>query len=153
MGVAITQAASIEIQASPETVRSIFLDFARYNQWQDVFDIQPATTGQSPVDLKKGDNLRVNMQGFTFRPHIEANKQDVFTWVGSIPPLLWGTHHFLFTPSTKTPGGTTFVQREDFEGLLAVPFWPWRHSFKPSEPWARFNAGLKREAERVSGRG
>ncbi|CRK33793.1 hypothetical protein BN1708_006162 [Verticillium longisporum] len=83
----------------------------------------------------------------------EANKQDVFTWVGSIPPLLWGTHHFLFTPSTETPGGTTFVQREDFEGLLAVPFWPWRHSFKPSEPWARFNAGLKREAERVSGRG
>ncbi|KAM0281221.1 hypothetical protein ACHAQH_003652 [Verticillium albo-atrum] len=153
MGVTISQNAKIEILASPAIVRSVFLDFQRYNQWQEIFQIEPITKDQNLIDFKKGDRLKVNMQGFTFRPYIDANSEDVFTWVGSIPPLFWGTHHFLFKPSDENPGGTTFIQREDFEGILTVPFWPWRNSFKPSEPWEKFNAGLKGEAERVAARG
>lgn len=70
--------------------------------------------------------------------------------MGSIPVLLYGTHHFIFAPSEENPGGTCFIQREDFQGLTAWAFWPWRNSVKPSQPWADFNAGLKREAERIA---
>ncbi|KAM0327502.1 hypothetical protein ACHAQA_005790 [Verticillium albo-atrum] len=152
MGVTISQNAKIEILASPAIVRSVFLDFQRYSTWQDVFQIEPITKDQRPLDLAKGDQLKVNMRGFTFRPYIEANSEDGLTWVGSIPPLFWGTHYFIFAPSEENPGGTTFIQREDFTGLLTIPFWPWRNSFKPSEPWAAFNAGLKGEAESIASR-
>ncbi|GJC90756.1 hypothetical protein ColLi_13594 [Colletotrichum liriopes] len=150
MGVTISQHARIEILASPSTVRSVFLDFQRYSQWQDVFQIEPITPGQNPTELKKGDRVKVNMRGFVFRPYIEENSDACLTWAITIPPLFYGTHFFFFAPSEENPGCTTFIQREDFQGLVTVPFWPWRNGGKPSEPWEAFNASLKAEAEKVA---
>jgi hypothetical protein len=33
-----------------------------------------------------------------------------------------GKHTFSFEPSTTTPGGTTFVQDEEFTGILSILF-------------------------------
>jgi hypothetical protein len=126
------------------------MDFARYPDWQDVFQITPLAN-QPPSALKKDDSLRVSIRGFPFHPYVATNAPGHFAWVGSLPVLLYGTHYFLFEPSKVNPGGTTFTQKEDFQGLAAVACWPWRNSFKPSEPWEAFNASLKKEAERVAG--
>ncbi|GKT84460.1 activator of hsp90 ATPase 1 family protein [Colletotrichum tofieldiae] len=134
MGVTISQHARIEILASPSTVRSVFLDFQRYSQWQDVFQIEPITPEQDPTELKKGDRVKVNMRGFVFRPYIEENSDACLTWAIAIPPLFYGTHFFFFAQARKTQ----------------VPFWPWRNGGKPSEPWEAFNASLKAEAEKVA---
>lgn len=126
------------------------MDFKRYAQWQDVFQIDPLTPNQAPADLRKGDRLRVHMRGMTFHPNVVGNTPDAFTWDGVIPVIIYGTHYFVWAPSEETPGATTFAQKEDFQGLLAVAFWPWRGTVKPSKPWESFNASIKREAERVA---
>ncbi|KAH6672697.1 hypothetical protein F5X68DRAFT_235783 [Plectosphaerella plurivora] len=150
MGLTITQTATIEILAPPSTVRSIFMNFKNFSTWQDVFTITPSAS-QAPSDLKKDDSVRVTIRNFPFNPTVESNTPESFVWVGSVPVLLYGTHHFIFAPSEKNPGGTTFTQREDFQGLAAVACWPWRSTFKPSEAWEAFNESLKKEAERVAG--
>ena len=62
--------------------------------------------------------------------------------------LFTGKHEFFFTPSTKTPGGTTAVQTENFTGLLAflmAPGWSFRR--QTLDNWNAFFADLKKEAE------
>lgn len=59
-----------------------------------------------------------------------------------------GHHQFRFGKSTKTPGSTTFVQKEDFHGVLAWMFAPARsYGKKTAAEFQLFNAHLKDRVE------
>ncbi|KAH6871792.1 hypothetical protein B0T10DRAFT_568092 [Thelonectria olida] len=153
MGKPITVSAQVEIRAPPAEVRSVFLDFARYKDWQQGWDIQSIDAGnRQPSELKSGDRLKVSMHGMVFRPNVAENSTDRFTWEGSLYGILVGKHQFHFSPSQENPGGTTFIQTEDFTGLLTVLYRPWSKKEQPMENWDEFNAALKEEAEKLPSR-
>lgn len=74
----------------------------------------------------------------------------MFMWDGTIPGLgfvLSGKHYFYFSPSKVNPGGTTFIQKEDFTGLLTM-IWPGNDTQKWSiEQWSEFNEAFKKDIE------
>ncbi|KAH6991288.1 hypothetical protein BKA56DRAFT_610833 [Ilyonectria sp. MPI-CAGE-AT-0026] len=146
----VSVSAQVEILASPAAVRSVFLDFARYNEWQKGWDIKPADTGKKSSEIKTGDSLRVAMHGMAFNPIVLENSTECFAWEGSIPIILSGQHRFSFSPSKENPGGTTFIQSEEFRGALALYYWPQRNQKQLMHNWDAFNAALKKEVERSS---
>jgi hypothetical protein len=80
---------------------------------------------------------------------LQENSPQRFQWDGNLYPIFAGKHEFSFAPSTKTPGGTTFVQREVFRGLLAFVMMPgWSPSNSTLENWRAFNEDIKKEAEK-----
>ncbi|KAH6887625.1 hypothetical protein B0T10DRAFT_490109 [Thelonectria olida] len=150
MGQSQSISAEIEIQASPATVRSVFLDFSRYNQWSQ-WAVEPTDSGKSPSELKAGDRVKADLKSMKFQPVVVENTADKFQWEGKLPLIFVGNHEFHFAPSTKHPGGTTFIQLEIFTGLLAFimgPGWSMRESSLAN--WHRFNADLKKEVEKSS---
>ncbi|KAK7958352.1 hypothetical protein PG996_010210 [Apiospora saccharicola] len=127
--------AEIEIRAPPALVRTVLMDFARYRDWTHK-SRWSITADKSVQDLKPGDSLRVDLGGMSFRPTLVDIMEDSFAWDGSLWGLLVGRHYFHVLPSKKTPGGTLFVQKEEWTGPLsvrpspteeeeAVGSWPW----------------------------
>ncbi|KAK1585574.1 uncharacterized protein LY79DRAFT_518511 [Colletotrichum navitas] len=149
MGSTHSLSAEIEIQASPADVRSVFLDFQRYKEWSQGWTLTPMEAGKDPSDLKDGDQIQANMRGMSFKPVIKENTSDALHWVGSLPGIFTGRHEFYFKPSDVNPGGTRFVQAEEFSGLLAFVMAPgWSFRDKSLAGWNEFNADLKKEVER-----
>jgi hypothetical protein len=64
--------------------------------------------------------------------------------------IIVGKHEFFFFSSQENPGGTTFVQTEEFTGLLATLYRPFSKKDQPMEKWDKFNAALKKEVEKSS---
>lgn len=62
-----------------------------------------------------GDRISSKISDNQFNQTIQYNPSTEFRWYG----LVTGTHSFSFTESKVTPDGTTFMQREDFSGILA----------------------------------
>ncbi|KAK7418659.1 hypothetical protein QQX98_003850 [Neonectria punicea] len=150
MGQTVSVHAQVEILAPPATVRSIFLDFAQYEKWHQGWEITPVDPAKKPSELKNADTLKVSMHGMTFHPTVTHNTSESFIWEGSLWGLLVGKHEFAFSPSKENPGGTTFVQSEEFRGPLTVLYWPWRNTEHISPNWEAFNVALKEEAEKTS---
>ncbi|KAH7122166.1 hypothetical protein B0J13DRAFT_567060 [Dactylonectria estremocensis] len=140
--------AQIEISAPPATVRSTFFNFAAYQEWHKSWKIEHVQVKDAASGLQTGDLLKVNMQGMVFHPIVEENTAECFIWGGSLYGLLVARHEFHFSPSKENPGGTTFIQSEEFQGPLTIFFWPWRNKEFKSANWEAFNANLKKEAER-----
>ncbi|KAI1618933.1 hypothetical protein EDD36DRAFT_45546 [Exophiala viscosa] len=151
MGQSQSLSTQVEIQASPDTVRSVFMDFSRYNQWTN-WSIVPTDSGKQPADLKPNDYLKVDIGGgMAFQPLVVENTSDTFQWLGSLPVLFSGKHEFHFSPSNEHPGGTRVVQLENFTGLLAFlmsPGWSMRQS--TLDKWDAFFVDLKKEVEKSS---
>jgi hypothetical protein len=114
--------AEIEIDADPETVWGLLMDFRAYSEWNPFID---------PIegDQEVGARLRLRIRppdsrGMTLRPHVTAVEPGrAFGWLGrlgGVPHLFDGAHRFELTP---IDGGrrTRFVQSERFQGIL-VPF-------------------------------
>lgn len=58
-----------------------------------------------------------------FYPEVLANDEHEFKWRGKlwgIPGLFTGEHVFRFEDSKETQAGTTFVQSEEFSGVLSL---------------------------------
>ncbi|KAK4935079.1 hypothetical protein LTR10_023811 [Elasticomyces elasticus] len=148
MGQSQSLSTQVEIQASPDAVRSIFMDFPRYKQWTN-WSITPIDSSKTSADLKPNDRLKVDIGGgMAFQPLVMENSPDTFQWLGALPVLFSGKHEFHFSPSNKHPGGTTVVQLENFTGLLAFlmgPGWSMRQS--TLDKWDAFFADLKKEVE------
>lgn len=112
----------IHIDAPPEAVWRILTDFARYPDWNPFI---PRAEG--PV--REGATIEVRIEppggrGMTFRPaltRVTPNRE--LRWLGHlwIPKLFDGEHIFELHPSEA--GGTRFVQRENFGGLLVPLVW------------------------------
>jgi hypothetical protein len=81
-------------------------------------------------------------------PSIQENTPNKLKWSGGSSAIFKGDHVFEFLPSEATPGGTTFVQYEDFAGLFAHTMKPERKSGQANfEGFRAFNADLKRRVE------
>jgi hypothetical protein len=58
-----------------------------------------------------------------------------------------GLHTFEFQPSKVTEGGTTFVQKEEFEGALSFLMQGWLVGRPLLKGYNGFNADLKKRVE------
>ncbi|GJC78447.1 hypothetical protein ColLi_01285 [Colletotrichum liriopes] len=149
MGSTQSVSAEIEIQAPPAAVRAVFLDFQRYKQWSQGWALELKEPGKSPLDLKDGDQIQVNMRGMKFKPVIKENTFEALHWIGSLPGIFTGRHQFYFKSSLENPAATRFIQVEEFSGLLAFLMGPgWSFREKTLAGWNEFNADLKKEVER-----
>lgn len=78
----------------------------------------------------------------------KENSAERLKWRGSLPGIFTGDHVFEFQPSKRNPGQTTFLQYEDFTGLLAFTMKPTKESgSKNMLGFLRFNEDVKRQAE------
>ncbi|KAI5460084.1 hypothetical protein BGZ63DRAFT_455619 [Mariannaea sp. PMI_226] len=146
-----TLTTEIEIAASPETVRSVFLDFQRYKDWHQTSAIVPSVSDKQAVNLAPGDRIKVDLKGTVIHPTVVENSPNSFQWRGNLYGLLVGTHQFHFTPSQKTQGATTLVHKEDFSGLLALLFSPGSGmTNQTAGNFESFNKDIKVAAERVA---
>lgn len=69
-------------------------------------------------------------------------------WRGSLPGIFTGDHVFEFQASEANPGGTKFVQYEDFSGLLSFTMKPEKKSGASNlEGFTSFNNDLKKKVE------
>lgn len=134
----------IHIDAEPGRVWEVLTDFARYPAWNPLI---PHAEGE----VREGERLTVRIElpdgpGMTIRPTlIRVEPRRVLGWQGRlfVPRLFDGEHVFELHPAS---GGTRFVQRENFRGLLVPLLWsalevPTRQGF------IAMNEALKRAAE------
>ncbi|MGN9837827.1 SRPBCC family protein [Nonomuraea sp. H19] len=111
---------AIDINASPEKVWAVLVDFASYPEWNP---FMREASGEAVV----GGRLVLRMfpengRPVTFKPEVLAAEPGKrLKWVGHliVPGLFDGTHEFTLTATPE--GGTHLVQSESFKGLL-VPF-------------------------------
>jgi hypothetical protein len=110
----------IEIDASPESVWGVLIDFASFPAWNPF--IQEASG-----ERKVGERLRIRVvpsdgKAMIFKPVVltcEPNRE--LRWLGrlAIPGLFEGEHSFTLEPTDA--GRTRLTHREVFKGVL-VPF-------------------------------
>ncbi|RQM06890.1 hypothetical protein DH86_00000037 [Scytalidium sp. 3C] len=89
----------IEINASPEEVRAV---------------------GHKEGPIEVGEKLAVDFSGMKTKVVVTENEPTRFSWRGDLYFVLSGNHTFIFEPSTKTPGGTTFKNQEVFARFNTV---------------------------------
>ena len=133
----------IEIDASPERVWGVLTDFGSYPEWNPFI----RRIGGEPV---VGRRLEVRIEppegrGLTFKPsvrNVEPNRE--LAWLGHLllPGIFDGEHHLELEPRD---GGTLFVQREEFRGILVPLFGGGLE--KTRRGFEQMNAALKRRAE------
>jgi hypothetical protein len=115
----------------------------------------------SKPNPQPGDRLEINSNGTVLRPIVlvrlvpfhpfpsssdrkQENTAEHFYWQGNFHGLIKGTHMWRFLPSEEegNQGGTTFVQAEDFEGVLSLLFSKW---------WPKWFGGMRTSIERDFG--
>lgn len=139
----------IQIDASPEIVWEILLDFEAYPEWNP---FMPSIDGKAKVDSK----LRVRIEppvgkGATFRPAVtvvESNRR--FEWFGKmgLRGIFDGRHRFEIEPVS---GGTRLIQSEEFTGAL-VPLLAKSLDRGTKAGFELMNEALKERAESRNGR-
>lgn len=138
----------IAIDASPEVVRSTFLDFKSHAQWDPLLTLIVANDD----DVKPGTVLEIDLQlkgeaARKMKPTVLTNTPEEFKWKGVLwfETIFCGQHYFQFKPTTD--GKTTLVQGENFSGFL-VPVISWFGVFEKTKVgFELLNAALKTEAE------
>jgi hypothetical protein len=111
----------IEIEAAPEQVWQVLMDFATFPQWNP-FIVE--ITGKAEAGAKLRAKIRPEgSAGMTFTPTVLAavpNRE--FRWGGRllIPGLMDGEHRFLLQP--LGPDRTHLIHEEAFGGILVAPF-------------------------------
>lgn len=111
----------ITIQATPQQVWRILMDFENYPNWNPFIK---TLTGKA----EKGARLQAFIEppgakGMTFKPTVlVVNAHKEFRWLGHlfIKGLFDGEH--IFELSDNGNGSTTLVQREQFRGILVPLF-------------------------------
>lgn len=134
---------SIDIDASAETVWSILVDFAAYEEWN------PFIRRVSGTALP-GGRLDVNIQGMTFRPRVLAvEPARELRWRGHLlfPGLFDGEHRFAL--HMLGARRVRFEQSERFSGLLA-PIFRSKLERDTRRGFEEMNAALKQRAERAA---
>jgi hypothetical protein len=135
----------IEINAPPERVWRQLTDFAAFPKWNPFIR-------SAAGEPREGSRLEVNLQpsgarAMTFRPRVlKAEPQRELRWLGrlAIPGLFSGEHIFSVEP--RLGGGTRFVQREIFRGLL-VPLMAKSLDRDAKRGFEEMNRALKERAE------
>ncbi|KAH7364292.1 hypothetical protein BKA65DRAFT_572583 [Rhexocercosporidium sp. MPI-PUGE-AT-0058] len=113
--------AQIEIDASPEEVRKVFLDFEHWPEMKSEMIKSIARLPSYPNGpVQVNEKLAVNFGGITSNVNVLANTPSEFRWRGDIFYVLSGDHTFKFEASTLHPGKTLFVSTEIPMRLLAL---------------------------------
>jgi hypothetical protein len=134
----------IDIDAAPDDVWATLVDVERYREWN------PFITSIEG-ELRVGGRLRVRLQppggrGIVMRPVVQAvEARSRFGWLGHllVPHAFDGAHEFVV--EARGRGAATFVQREEFGGLL-VPLFG-RVLDRTLEGFEAMNAALKARVE------
>lgn len=136
----------IRINATAETVWRILTDFPNHSKWN------PFITSISGT-LQVGSTLNIHVQpagggGMKFTPVVlvaEPNRE--FRWLGKllVSGLFDGEH--IFEINDHGDGSVTFVQREQFKGLL-VPLFKNMLDKGTKQGFELMNQALKEEAEK-----
>jgi hypothetical protein len=135
----------IEIQATPERVWSILIDFPAYPQWNPfVRHIRgvPAAGTSLEVNIQPSDS-----KGMTFRPTVlVAEPPRELRWRGRLllPGIFDGEHRFAITPLAGKR--VRFEQSEQFRGVL-VPMLRASLERDTKRGFAEMNQALKLRAE------
>jgi hypothetical protein len=135
----------IVIHATPAEVWNVLTDFNRYPEWN------PFITSLKGVSTK-GEKLVARMEppngsAMTFKPTVLiANRNKELRWLGHLlfPGLFDGEH--IFELYENTDGTTTFVQREEFTGIL-VPLFSKMLDTKTLAGFELMNKQLKQRVE------
>jgi hypothetical protein len=101
------------------------LDFPRYSEWHTkvIAFISTIPPSKNPQKLLPGETLNVKFGGVKTVPIIQSNTSTEFAWHGSVfGGAFAGKHYFQFFESHITPGGTTFVHGEDYDGWMTWLF-------------------------------
>ena len=138
-------ATEIQIQAPPDKVWGVLMDFDRYPEWNPFIR-------EISGDARQGARLRARLQlpgssPMTFKPRVRrVIREREFRWLGIllVPRLFDGEHVFELLPLDD--GTTRFVQRELFRGVLVPLVW------KSLEPrtlrgFSNMNQALKERVE------
>ncbi|ATZ56928.1 hypothetical protein BCIN_14g01350 [Botrytis cinerea B05.10] len=138
----------IEIDASPETVRKVLLDFPNIDEWHTGF-VKSITPLDTDDPLAIGKKLHCVMQDFEFDSIITENSPNKFAWQG--PPVMTvsGLHSFLIEPSNSNPGGTTFTQVEEYSGGISFLMRPWLLGKPIKGQFEKYNTDLKKRCENL----
>lgn len=128
----------INVDASPQEVRAVVLDFSRYAEWHTSFMNSLATIppGLDPYRLTPGDRIRAGFSGNTVEPVILANNNETFRWKGStLLGAFAGEHYFEFFENKGREHGAVegehsesktksciFVHGENYDGWMTWLF-------------------------------
>jgi len=109
----------IDIAATPEQVWQVLMDFDAYPEWNTFI---PSLVGEAVTGAKLVARLEPpGARGMTFKPTVmRVERAAAFRWLGHLmlPRVFDGEHIFELEPQD---GGTRFVQREEFRGILVAP--------------------------------
>jgi hypothetical protein len=136
-----TLAHAIDIPASPATVWQVLAQTDRYPEWNPFMTI----SGRLAVGERLAVTIRPGRRTMTFRPTVLAVEDGTLVrWRGTagVRGIFDGEHELRLEPGPD--GGTRFVQREAFSGLL-VPLL--RRVLDDTEAgFAEMNAALRDRA-------
>jgi hypothetical protein len=112
---------AVDIQAPAAAVWHILTDTDRYEDWNP---FMPRLSGRLAPGERLTLTVRPGTRSMTFRPTVLAVEDGtLIRWRGRLvmPGVFDGEHELRLEPTPD--GGTRFVQRETFTGLL-VPMMP-----------------------------
>lgn len=135
----------IEIAASPQTVWEILTDLSQYEDWN------PHITS-AEGEISEGSKLTIEItesdgSTMTFRPTvIRVAPNTEFRWLGRllVPRLFDGEH--IFEISALGDNEVRLVHRDNFRGLLVLPFWN-KLNTESRRGFEEMNAAIKERAE------
>jgi hypothetical protein len=133
---------AVDIQAPAATVWQVLTDTDRYQDWNP---FMPRLSGRLAPGERLTITVRPGTRTMTFRPTVLAVEDGtLICWRGRLgmPGLFDGEHELHLEPTAD--GGTRFVQRESFTGLL-VPMMP-RVLDDTATGFAAMNAALRDRA-------
>jgi hypothetical protein len=137
----------ITIEAPPERVWAILTDFSTYPDWNPFIR-------RVAGDVAVGERIEVTLQPADskpqkFRPRVEAlDPPHEFCWLGNlgVAGLFDGAHQFRL--EAVSGGGTRFIHREEFGGILAGVILRFVGA-KTRAGFEAMNAALKDRAEAI----
>ncbi|RAY14682.1 SRPBCC domain-containing protein [Actinomadura craniellae] len=141
-----TVRAEIEIDASPDRVWEVLVDFAAYPEWNP-FIVSAA--GEARTGARLTNRMANGDRVMTFTPKVlVAEPGRELRWLGrlGVPGLTDGEHYFRIEPAGD--GRSRLVQGERFTGVL-VPFLG--RALDVADGFAAMNAALKARVEKMPG--
>ena len=142
----------IKINASPEHVWSVLIDFKNYPQWSK-FITTIGMQSKSASLPEVGKKLQVfivppNEDGMKFNPKIiKLSQTEELRWKGNVGGMsfLFAGEHYFQLASTED-NGTILTHGEDFSGLMLPLLWG-KISKNTPAGFIEFNESIKHRAE------
>lgn len=134
----------IDIDAAPETVWAILMDFAAYPEWNPFV---VSLTGESRLGARLETRLQPpGGRAMSFRPIVtELEPGRYFEWLGrvGVKGIFDGRHQYRIEPTRE---GTKFIQSEEYTGIL-VPLLSKNLNGGTRRGFEAMNQALKERAE------